>query len=152
MFPKKKDDHCGQEQARKPRSYASSKLLPTHLLTGVRCRATSVAKKEVVVWLTSRWTRRAFWVSLVAEHEGRGQEKQVSRDGMLLAAGSRYLAVHIWTTTEGKLLLSKTHFAGRNCSTALWWLPMWRMKSSRCGIWRLHSGQRWSLFHKAPGR
>ena len=38
------------EQARKPRSYASPKLRPTHsltyLLTGVKCRATSVAKKS----------------------------------------------------------------------------------------------------------
>ena len=49
---------------------------------------------KVVAGLTRRWTRRAFWVSLVAEHEGRGQVKQVSRDGRLLAAGSRYLAVH----------------------------------------------------------
>ena len=32
------------EQARKPRSYASSKLRACHLLTGVKCRATSVAK------------------------------------------------------------------------------------------------------------
>ena len=37
------------KQARKPRSYASPKLCPptyllTHLLTGVKCRATSVAK------------------------------------------------------------------------------------------------------------
>ena len=36
------------KQARKPRSYASPKLWPTHLLTysltGVKCRATSVAK------------------------------------------------------------------------------------------------------------
>ena len=39
-----------QKQARKPRSYASPKLRPTHslthLLTGVKCRATSVAKKR----------------------------------------------------------------------------------------------------------
>ena len=34
------------KQARKPRSYASPKLRLTHLLTGVKCRATSVAKKE----------------------------------------------------------------------------------------------------------
>ena len=38
----------GEKQARKPRSYASPKLRPTHslthLLTGVKCRATSVAK------------------------------------------------------------------------------------------------------------
>ena len=38
------------QQARKPRSYASLKLRPTHLLTylltRVKCRATSVAKKE----------------------------------------------------------------------------------------------------------
>ena len=34
------------KQARKPRSYASLKLCPlTYSLTGVRCRATSVAKK-----------------------------------------------------------------------------------------------------------
>ena len=38
------------KQARKPRSYASPKLCPlnhliTYLLTGVKCRATSVAKK-----------------------------------------------------------------------------------------------------------
>ena len=32
------------EQARKPRSYASSKLRACDLLTGVKCRATSVAK------------------------------------------------------------------------------------------------------------
>ena len=36
-----------REQARKPRSYASSKLRPTESLTGVKCRATSVAKKNV---------------------------------------------------------------------------------------------------------
>ena len=33
------------KQARKPRSYASPKLWPSDLLTGVKCRATSVAKK-----------------------------------------------------------------------------------------------------------
>ena len=36
------------KQARKPQSYASSKLSPTDLLTGVRCRATSVAKKQAI--------------------------------------------------------------------------------------------------------
>ena len=36
------------KQARKPRSYASPKLCtPTHSLTGVKCRATSVAKNPV---------------------------------------------------------------------------------------------------------
>jgi len=36
------------KQARKPRSYASLKLCPlTHSLTGVRCRATSVAKNLI---------------------------------------------------------------------------------------------------------
>ena len=35
------------QQARKAPSYASSKLRLTHLLTGVKCRATSVAKKKV---------------------------------------------------------------------------------------------------------
>ena len=40
------------EQARKPRSYASPKLCPlthslTDLLTGVKCRATSVAKNNL---------------------------------------------------------------------------------------------------------
>ena len=38
------------KQARKPRSYASLKLRPTHLLTylltRVKCRATSAAKKQ----------------------------------------------------------------------------------------------------------
>ena len=34
----------GFKQARKPRSYASSKLRLTYRLTGVECRATSVAK------------------------------------------------------------------------------------------------------------
>ena len=39
------------KQARKPRSYASPKLCPltdslTYLLTGVKCRATSVAKNH----------------------------------------------------------------------------------------------------------
>ena len=41
-----------KKQARKPRSYASLKLRPTHLLTylltRVKCRATSVAKKVKV--------------------------------------------------------------------------------------------------------
>ena len=37
------------EQARKPRSYASPKLRLTHLLTGVKCRATSVAKNTLYV-------------------------------------------------------------------------------------------------------
>ena len=41
-----------KKQARKPRSYASPKLCPpthslTHLLTGVKCRATSVAKNNL---------------------------------------------------------------------------------------------------------
>ena len=43
------------KQARKPRSYASSKLRLTdsltHLLTGVKCRATSVAKNTQCVLL-----------------------------------------------------------------------------------------------------
>ena len=41
----KKIGREGTKQARKPRSYASSKLRPSDLLTGVKCRATSVAKK-----------------------------------------------------------------------------------------------------------
>ena len=36
------------KQARKPRSYASPKLRLTYLLTGVKCRATSVAKKPTL--------------------------------------------------------------------------------------------------------
>ena len=36
----------GNQQARKPRSYACPKLLPTDSQTGVKCRATSVAKKS----------------------------------------------------------------------------------------------------------
>ena len=44
-----------RKQARKPRSYASPKLcplthLPTHSLTGVKCRATSVAKNRGIPW------------------------------------------------------------------------------------------------------
>ena len=46
------------QQARKPRSYASPKLrptdLPTYLLTGVKCRATSVAKKLRTLFLPFR--------------------------------------------------------------------------------------------------
>ena len=34
------------KQDRKPRSYTSLKLWPTHSLTGVKCRATSVAKNN----------------------------------------------------------------------------------------------------------
>ena len=46
------------KQARKPRSYASPKLCPltyllTHLLTGVKCRATSVAKKSFCYFVTA---------------------------------------------------------------------------------------------------
>ena len=44
-------EHGNNKQARKPRSYASPKLCPLNdllndLLTGVKCRATSVAKKD----------------------------------------------------------------------------------------------------------
>ena len=39
-----------KEQARKPRSYASPKLWLTGLLTGVKCRATSVAKNAIIMW------------------------------------------------------------------------------------------------------
>ena len=42
-----KDTYIEYKQARKPRSYASSKLSPTHSLTGVRCRATSVAENII---------------------------------------------------------------------------------------------------------
>ena len=38
-------DQLTKKQAPKPRSYASPKLRPTQRLTGVKCRATSVAKK-----------------------------------------------------------------------------------------------------------
>ena len=45
------DGFALSKQARKPRSYASPKLRLTHslthLLTGVKCRATSVAKNVV---------------------------------------------------------------------------------------------------------
>ena len=44
-----------------------------------------------MIALTRRWTRRAFCVSLVAEQDGRGQLKLVSRDGISLAGGRRYL-------------------------------------------------------------
>ena len=36
-----------EKQTRKPRSYASPKLRPTHLLTGVKCRATSVERMRM---------------------------------------------------------------------------------------------------------
>ena len=56
-----------RKQARKPRSYASLKLRPTHLLiyllTRVKCRATSVAKNicpyENVSSMTSKML--TFW-------------------------------------------------------------------------------------------
>ena len=43
--------HVQQKQARKPRSYASSQLSPSHLLTGwsLDCRATGVAKNTLKV-------------------------------------------------------------------------------------------------------
>ena len=41
-----------EKHARKSRSYASSKLRLTHWLTGVKCRATSVAKNcDVALYL-----------------------------------------------------------------------------------------------------
>ena len=47
------------KQARKPRSYASPKLRPTHslthLLTGVTCRATSVAKNQMITFSMNKW-------------------------------------------------------------------------------------------------
>ena len=47
------------KQARKPRSYVSSKLSPTHLLTGERWRATSIAKKTTIwcLWTKSNQVR-----------------------------------------------------------------------------------------------
>ena len=53
-----------EEQARKPRSYASSKLSPTYLLTGVRCRATSVAKNWAIAIFPDDWRlslRKMMW-------------------------------------------------------------------------------------------
>ena len=45
----KREQTKEEEQARKPQSYVSRNYdPPTHSLTGVKCRATSVAKKEVV--------------------------------------------------------------------------------------------------------
>ena len=52
------------KQARKPRSYASPKLWPTHLLTysltGVKCRATSVAKRTHIKTFCSGWSTTAL--------------------------------------------------------------------------------------------
>ena len=45
---KKKTEEFLFKQARKLRSYASPKLLLAHSLTGVNCRATSIAKKGKV--------------------------------------------------------------------------------------------------------
>ena len=51
-----------KQQARKPRSYASSKLRPTDRLTdsltGVKCRATSIAKN--MIQLKPNWWRNNF--------------------------------------------------------------------------------------------
>ena len=50
--------------------YASAKLWPSHLLTGVKCRATSVAKNAtVIIWrsiLTPLDVHVWFWLSLGA--------------------------------------------------------------------------------------
>ena len=55
----------------------------------------------------------------MAEQVGNGQEKEVSRDGMVGGSvGSRYLqelALSGQVEKKGK----QSHFAGRNCSTAL---------------------------------
>ena len=55
----------------------------------------------------------------MAEHEGNGQEKEVSRDGMVGGSvGSRYLQ-ELALSEEVKKKRKQSHFAGRNCSTAL---------------------------------
>ena len=55
----------------------------------------------------------------MAEHEGNGQEKEVSRDGMFGGSiGSRYLQ-ELALSEEVKKKRKQSHFAGRNCSTAL---------------------------------
>ena len=46
------------KQACKPRSYASSKLRACHLLTGVKCRATSVAKKLYLAGWSGRKAKK----------------------------------------------------------------------------------------------
>ena len=46
------------KQARKPRSYDSPKLWPSDLLTGVKCRATSVAKNQ---WKGSNGQLHCFY-------------------------------------------------------------------------------------------
>ena len=55
------------EQARKPRSYASSKLWLTRSLTGVKCRATSVAKNHPVYYHIVLLTFPALSVWLLHE-------------------------------------------------------------------------------------
>ena len=71
-----------QKQARKPRSYASPKLCPlnhliTYLLTGVKCRATSVAKNPVWYWMMTTlltsfvsWRSRFLLLSLSSTGSG----------------------------------------------------------------------------------
>ena len=56
----KKGDRGGVtfNQARKPRSYASPKLRLTYLLTGVKCRATSVAKNQIAIEQSLNLNRR----------------------------------------------------------------------------------------------
>ena len=55
----------------------------------------------------------------MAEHEGNGQEKEVSRDGMVGGSvGSRYLQ-ELVLSEEVEKKGKQSHFAGRNCSTAL---------------------------------
>ena len=69
--------------------------------------------------VTRRWTNSAFCVSFVAEQEGNGQEKEVSRDGIFCGSvGSRYLQ-ELALSEEVEKKGKQSHFAGRNCSTAL---------------------------------
>ena len=53
----------------------------------------------------------------MAEQEGNGQEKEVSRDGMVGGnVGSRYLQ-ELVLSEEVEKKRKQSHFAGRNCST-----------------------------------
>ena len=55
----------------------------------------------------------------MAEQEGNGQEKDDSRDGMFGGTvGSRYLQ-ELGLSEEVEKKGKQSHFAGRNCSTAL---------------------------------
>ena len=94
----------GRKQARKPRSYASPKLSATESLTGVRCRATSVAKNHIQSFIAPHLL---ILVSFSADIFSQLSTNLISRDKNLI---SQEMVSIIWALQCHHLLTSQPAF------------------------------------------